>query len=175
MYPGLNDVYQGPPTPGKLVIYGLVNTWEDCQAACQTNTTFGTCTAWTWHDETQGSYAYKCYFRLDGLWDPESQAGHYSGRPLPPTNIWVAEVSSLGITSVPGLNLNGSRLIRARYPNYNTELGFGSTLQAQAWLAGPTPPGPTMEVCMPLHQKTQCSSSVHLYGNTGTLIYEWCI
>ena len=46
---------------------------------------------------------------------------------------------------VAGLRENGNRMIRARYPNANPELGFGSTLTAAGWLPPTLPPGPDVE------------------------------
>ena len=55
------------------------------------------------------------------------------------SNIYMADLSSTGITDVPGFRVNNMRSIRARYPNADPELGFGSTLKAQSW-AKPTLP-----------------------------------
>ena len=50
---------------------------------------------------------------------------------LPPTTtrrasapIWVADLSSIGLTEVKGLRLAGQRLVRARWPNGDPELGM---------------------------------------------------
>ena len=51
--------------------------------------------------------------------------------------VWAADLSDQAASfghRVPGLRVNGSRAIRARYPNADPELGFGSQLQALAWL-----------------------------------------
>ena len=50
-------------------------------------------------------------------------------------NVWRAAVN---LRSVPALRANGARLIRARFPNADPELGFGSSLVPTAWLP-PTP------------------------------------
>lgn len=59
-------------------------------------------------------------------------------------NIWQASLAGTGISGVPGLRLNGTRLIRARYPNADPEIGFGSTLFPQAWIPPDPLPTPTM-------------------------------
>ncbi|ETO31743.1 hypothetical protein RFI_05377 [Reticulomyxa filosa] len=52
-------------------------------------------------------------------------------------NIYQCSISGI---SIMGLRVNGTRAIRARYPNANPETqGFGSTLQAKSWLS-PSPP-----------------------------------
>ena len=62
------------------------------------------------------------------------------------TNIYKAELSSLGIDSIPGLRVNTKRAIRARYPNADPELGFGSQVLANKWLPPAIPPQPDIEV-----------------------------
>ena len=42
--------------------------------------------------------------------------------------------NNISIDGIPGLRVNGSRAIRARYPNANPEYGFGSTLKAEKWI-----------------------------------------
>ena len=54
--------------------------------------------------------------------------------------MWVADLSSLGVTSIAGLRdfssgVGGKRMIRARYPNADPEVGFGSSLRATSWTA----------------------------------------
>ena len=42
--------------------------------------------------------------------------------------------NNISLDGIPGLRVNGSRAIRARYPNANPEYGFGSKLKAQKWI-----------------------------------------
>lgn len=50
-------------------------------------------------------------------------------------NVYKADLSLQGINSMMGFRVNGSRAIRARYPNANPEIdGFGSSLMAKKWL-----------------------------------------
>lgn len=54
-------------------------------------------------------------------------------------NVYVADISGQGVTSMPGLQRTngGKRAIRARYPNADTELAQfpeGWILSAQKWL-----------------------------------------
>lgn len=114
-------------------------SWQACQAQCQANMTAGgPCTIWTWHDANATGYELQCWFRLDNVWSPTAQADHVSGFYAPPPNIWSADLSAYRgqITQIVGLrNPDGSRMIRARYPNANPEYGFGSNLNADSWTA----------------------------------------
>ena len=59
---------------------------------------------------------------------------------------WLAPLAAAAVPrGVPGLRLNGSRLIRARFPNGDPELGFNSNLVPTAWL----PPLPVPEPVAP--------------------------
>lgn len=73
--------------------------------------------------------------RSIGYYLETAQSGHYSGRdptakpasgpspspsPTPPTNppnMYVADLSSAGLTEMPGLQFSGIRATRARFPN----------------------------------------------------------
>lgn len=131
-----NAIYGDRPTPGRIAINGTCDTWEICESLCEAN---GSCNVWTWHDQNQpGSYKNQCWFRYDGLYNPTAESGHVSGYKKAATNIYVANLPD--ISSIPGLRVNGMRAIRARYPNADPEIGFGSTLQAKSW----TPPNIVM-------------------------------
>lgn len=147
---GITDVDGCVNNPGQSsAICSYNGTTTDagtCASNCFANST---CTAYTWHDASQGAYALACYFRTDGAWTGESQAGHTSGQKST-KNIWMADVSS-----VPGLEMsefafgtlfmNDRRAVRARFPNGNPEIqqspvGFTS---AASW-SNPIPaPDPT--------------------------------
>lgn len=61
-------------------------------------------------------------------------------------NIYKADLSSAKLDSIMGLRVNGSRAIRARFPNANPEIdGFGSSLKAKKWLPPSVPPKPEKE------------------------------
>lgn len=135
-----NAVYGSPPG---TYLYGQTPDWPTCEAACKAS---GNCTTWTWHDKNQGGYALDCYFRYDGDhgWVPES--GHVTG--WAPANTWVADLSHLPLEyNVMGLRVNGTRMIRARFPNGNPETqGFGRSFQPSSWIAPSIPPQPDQEV-----------------------------
>lgn len=137
-----NAIYGDHPTLGRIAINGTYDSWRGCEAMCKAN---GSCTAWTWHDQTQpGSYKYQCWFRFDGVYKPTPEAGHVSGFRQVAANIYVADLS--GIVSVPGLRINGKRAIRARYPNADPETGFGSNLEAKKWSPPNIPLMPDKEI-----------------------------
>ncbi len=63
------------------------------------------------------------------------------------TNIYKATFSkNITFESIPGLRVNNKRAIRARYPNADPELGFGSTLTADKWLPPTLPNKPDKEI-----------------------------
>lgn len=96
--------------------------------------------------ETFGAFKYQCWFRYDNVWSPVQEGGHVSGYMAVPPNVYVADLSSMGLSDVPGLRVNGRRAIRARYPNADPELGFGSNLHADSWLKPTLPTSPDREV-----------------------------
>ena len=66
------------------------------------------------------------------VWTPVNVSGG--------ANVWAADLSRTQFADVPGLRIDGARLVRARFPNANPETdGFGSTL-TPAWTA-PDPVG----------------------------------
>ncbi len=70
----------------------------------------------------------------------------YDVNPSKGTNIYKADISSHDVDVIPGLRVNKKRAIRARYPNADPELGFGSQLLANEWLAATIPPQPDTQV-----------------------------
>jgi hypothetical protein len=144
VFPGENAVY-GATDVYPFAILGTVQTYQECQALAQANVTAGGhATIYTWHDANATGYENQCWTRLDGQWGPTAQADHTSGYLTPTPNIWVADLSALALAApVVGLRgPDGSRLIRARYPNANPEYGFGSSLSADSWTA----PGATQKI-----------------------------
>ena len=70
----------------------------------------------------------------------------YNVDPSKNTNIYKADLSSEGMATIPGLRINTKRAIRARYPNADPELGFGSSLHPNKWLPSTLPTTPDTEV-----------------------------
>lgn len=64
-------------------------------------------------------------------------------------NVWSASLAWTGISTVPGLRYNGTRLIRARYPNSNPETdGFGQSFYA-SWTPQSAPRKPDEQIDLP--------------------------
>eukprot|EP01116_Phalansterium_solitarium_P023012 TRINITY_DN785_c0_g1_i1.p1 TRINITY_DN785_c0_g1~~TRINITY_DN785_c0_g1_i1.p1 ORF type:complete len:881 (-),score=338.00 TRINITY_DN785_c0_g1_i1:265-2871(-) len=145
---------------------GKVANWTACQQRCNASSA---CTTWTWHDANQGSYALQCWLRTDGICADVSQSGHVSGWHTP--TVYVADVSSYNLETIKGLRVNGLRGIRARYPNADPELGFGSSLEATSWTApnGPFNPDQVFRPPVPFRN----SSASFEYYNLG-VGGPWC-
>ena len=62
-----------------------------------------------------------------------------------PSNVYMADLSSQGMDSIPGFRVDMKRGIRARYPNADPELGFGSSLTTK-WQPPTLPTEPDEEV-----------------------------
>ena len=150
----------GPLEPGITAVYHTVGAGESnyqvkyygktydsvhCQIACEKNSS---CYAFTWHDNTTGSFSNMCYFRVDGLWVPKSKAGATSGKKL---KILAADLSDQNPNIFTSLFINGRRAVRARYPGGNPEtMGLytkptGYVSSAVKWLP-PTPKPPATEI-----------------------------
>mmetsp|Transcript_14885 Transcript_14885/g.44162 ORF Transcript_14885/g.44162 Transcript_14885/m.44162 type:complete len:907 (-) Transcript_14885:74-2794(-) len=97
-------------------VLGKPTSAAACEALCKA--TDG-CSVWTWHDAKQGSYAFDCVMRTDGVWSPSAEDGHVSGRRIggQTANLYVADVSAAGLADITGLRVDGVRATRARYPN----------------------------------------------------------
>ena len=134
-----NAIYGDHPTPGHIAINGTYDTWQECETMCQKN---GTCNVWTWHDAKYDGYSHTCWFRYDHRYDPTPEKGINSGYKTLAPNIYIAD---LDIDSIPGLRVNTKRAIRARYPNADPEIGFGSRLAATEWLKPTVPSKPDSE------------------------------
>ena len=126
----------GATNPGVCQPLGQLPTAAACAAACLNAST---CTGYTWHDATLGSWARWCYARLDGFEGNNHASNHVCGwraaPPPPPPNVWRATVPA-GVAPFDQLFINGRRLVRARWPNANPEVqlspeGFAS---AARWL-----------------------------------------
>ena len=70
----------------------------------------------------------------------------YDVDPSKDINIYQADMSLYGLGEISGLRIDTKRGIRARYPNADPEMGFGSRLVAEKWLPPSHPPQPDYEV-----------------------------
>ena len=146
------NAVDGASPGGPFIVLPNFQNVTACAAACEANfAASGGCTIYTWHDSNQGSYSLECWLRTDGIWNPIPQSGHYSGRLLGGNmNIYVASLAGAGVSSVPGLRYNGSRLTRARYPNGFPETkGFMPPSVFRAlWTPQQLPRTPDVEINM---------------------------
>jgi len=133
-----NNVQMTHCNNATIVCPGTTDDAGACQALCEAD---GSCTSYTWHDASCKGYERHCIYRTDGVWDPRADKGHTTGRKNAGRNVWVADVAGQ-VTSVPGLQLNGARATRARFPNLPAGLeascGYGCMVPggSAAW----TPP-----------------------------------
>lgn len=74
-------------------------------------------------------------YNVSGPGTPERPG---SGQNMVPvgSNIWVADLSGLGVTAVLGLRHNGARAVRAKYPNGNPELTGPNAADVMQYTAG---------------------------------------
>ena len=121
---GLNAFFGERPSKF-LVKNDTYATWELCEEACLKNIS---CNVFIWCAD-HAAYRNQCWFRFDQQWHLTKDYDIVSGRKVLGPNIYMADISSQGVTMVKGLRVNSSRAIRARYPNANPEHGFGSTLK----------------------------------------------
>ena len=129
----------------RVKYYGMTSDFLECQTACEKSTS---CYAFTWHDNTTGSFADMCYFRVDGLWVPKSEAGAISSKYL---KIYFTNLTDQNPNNFTSLFIDGRRAVRARYPGGNPETTglhtnpTGYVPSAVKWLP-PTPKPPATEI-----------------------------
>jgi len=125
-----------------------------CQVLCDAAPD---CHAYTWHDKNTGGFKFDCVGRTDGRYEHHGQGHHFSGHdatatpigpspsphpgpsppppapPTPPPNVYVADVKGQ-VSSITGLQLDGARATRARYPNLpgglEVSCGYGCMMRA---------------------------------------------
>ena len=72
--PGVTIIPGG--ASGNTQCIGLTPTAEACADKCLAD---ANCHFYTWHDNTTGLFAHKCFFRFDDCFSGRAQAGHFSG------------------------------------------------------------------------------------------------
>ena len=138
---GMNAFSGERPGP-TLIKNGTYDTWEECEQVCQSDKK---CHAFIWCGN-HTHFQKQCWLRYDLEWRLKPDVGGIvSGRKTVGPNIYVADLSSAGIKTIPGLRVNGRRAIRARYPNADPEMDFGSTL-TPTWLDPTSPPAAAFTV-----------------------------
>jgi len=117
-----NNVFGQVPSPGAntstIKFIGVFDTPEGCRNAAQQ----GAFNSYTYHEASFGAdYRKHCYGRTDMNWavtkDDNVESGFFVTQ-----NVWKASIpKDVDITEIPGLRLNGARMIRAKYPNGDPE------------------------------------------------------
>ena len=130
---------------GTVIYLGQANSYEDCKnmvIPIADKMGFG---AFTYEDSTSGTYSNVCYGIKGSHYQSNTQSGSFTGVYV---NIHKCDLSSANLADISGLRVNGTRAIRARYPNGNSEVypcGFCSSMNAKGWLEPICKPEPTME------------------------------
>eukprot|EP01084_Bolivina_argentea_P066965 122064_1 len=139
-----DGIWGGPNGPGQnstdgVDIYvGQANSFEDCKnmiLPIYKKYNFG---AFTWESSAAGSYKNVCYGIVGSSYRTNSATYATTGVLIGAANTYKCQITDSKITSIMGLRINGSRAIRARYPNGNPETfpcGFCSNLDAHAWFS----------------------------------------
>eukprot|EP01112_Ceratiomyxa_fruticulosa_P011058 TRINITY_DN2973_c0_g1_i5.p1 TRINITY_DN2973_c0_g1~~TRINITY_DN2973_c0_g1_i5.p1 ORF type:complete len:905 (+),score=191.36 TRINITY_DN2973_c0_g1_i5:344-3058(+) len=112
---------------------GLKNTTDQCQAACLSYNAGGQlCRSFTFHQPNlNNSWHNQCFGRTDYDWAPLVQQNVTSGR-IFNMNIWVADLTGQKIDKIHGLQINGQRAVRARFPNADPE----TAIFPEGWWTG---------------------------------------
>jgi hypothetical protein len=118
IFENTNVVRGGHPDEKTIRDLGKQQDAQSCQDACEADLD---CISFTWHDTTVDErYRNDCWGRLDSEFSESQEGGHTSGRsnrvPGEQKNIWKTDIAGQ-VTEVPGLQLDGKRATRARYPN----------------------------------------------------------
>eukprot|EP00927_Polykrikos_kofoidii_P071409 TRINITY_DN67676_c0_g1_i1.p1 TRINITY_DN67676_c0_g1~~TRINITY_DN67676_c0_g1_i1.p1 ORF type:complete len:582 (+),score=62.48 TRINITY_DN67676_c0_g1_i1:75-1820(+) len=127
---GVNLVSGGPPSTH---IVARTDSASACGELCAADPQ---CNTWTWHDESQGGYAKRCYVRYDTCYDFKKEAGHFSGvcnHTLPVDNRACGGTPVLGL-GVHGVSV-GARMIDFVPETTATKLRFRCTSLAPDGIA----------------------------------------
>jgi hypothetical protein len=172
-YSNVTTIFACPSTPGQggagCPFLGTFQTLAACKAAAIAAPGI---TAYTWHDANQGAWANNCYGRSDGAWSPQQEAGHFSGHLELQPNVWSADLTGFTLTdgAIKGLRSNGSRLQRARFPNWNSEVSFGPNIPQVNWTPQwkPQVPDVQIDLASPVRNTTISMFKTYTAGVGGT-------
>lgn len=155
---GQNAIFYDNLKPGEsskaVRFFGKLNSSVECLIACNNDEK---CTAYVYLGTMP--FLSMCYFRLDGLWNPEPQNGCISGKKIV---IYVADLTNSSIKPFNTLFVNGRRAVRARFPNGNPEytglytVPTGYVSKAEKWLpAKKTAPAVDIQIKNPFRDHNQ--------------------
>jgi hypothetical protein len=160
---GYNYVFDEKFGTKKCPLLGKTKSALACQTLCKADPA---CHAYTWHNgQTGKKFKYDCVGRTDGHYLEHADKDHFSGHdgsatpfgpspapspspappppPAGPPNVYVADVTGQ-VADVLGLQLDGVRATRARYPNIpgGVEVSCGYDCMIAGAQADWTPPDP---------------------------------
>lgn len=155
---GQNAIFYDGLKPGessKSVKYmSKINSSSTCLAGCSSDVK---CTAYVFLNTD--TFKSMCYFRFDGLWNPEPQNDCVSGKKI---EIYNSDLRSSNIKPFNSLFINGRRAVRARFPNGNPETTgihttpTGYVTKALSWLPSkPSPPAVEIQIKNPFRDHNQ--------------------
>ena len=114
---GQNAIFYDNLKPGEssksVKFMNKINSSVVCLAGCNEDEN---CTAYVFLNT--GTFKSMCYFRYDGLWNPEPQNNCVSGKKI---TIYMTNLKNANIKPFNSLFINGRRAVRARFPNGNPE------------------------------------------------------
>ena len=128
LYANTNNIF-GEVLPGRdgrdgCVYIAKTDSATGCEHALATSPKRpkGGWKSFTWQPLTAGAFAGQCYGLTSDHWAPHYQEGFVSGRhnlapPPPKQPIAVTKLTGNVPSQITGLRVNGSRAIRARFPN----------------------------------------------------------
>lgn len=144
----VNGLTPGGNVSGIVQFGGNFDDANSCATACLSTSI---CGAYTWHDTTCGMWSRGCYFRIDGLYNPQGNfPGHYTGRYTGiNATIWGAQVPV--DTNFDNLydSVRNRRLTRAKTPNGNPEILGGWADGANWGLPLSYPPPQNIQISSP--------------------------
>ncbi|XP_028405678.1 uncharacterized protein LOC114528250 [Dendronephthya gigantea] len=155
---GQNAIFYDGLKPGessKSVMYmSKINSSATCLAGCNSDVK---CTAYVFLNTD--TFKSMCYFRFDGLWNPEPQNNCVSGKKI---TIYSTDLRDSNIKPFNSLFIDGRRAVRARFPNGNPETTgihttpTGYVTKALSWLpAKPSPPAVEIQIKNPYRSHNQ--------------------
>jgi len=136
----MNNVYGAAHSKADTDTVKYLGTFDDLQsciaALVADKDKKGPFKTYTYHTKDFSTdFAGQCFGRTDQVWAPTKEANVISGFSVH-SNVWRADVKSLGLTEMPGLRLNGQRAIRAKYPNGDPEQSGHYLQGANAGMGG---------------------------------------
>jgi len=170
--PNTDGIFSGPPSPGQNssvdLFLGHTASFAECESLVASVYRSLNLGAFTWQSSDAGEWSNVCYGIVGTNYQTNAQSNAMTGVLVNGANLYACKVTDDLISVIDGLRVNGTRAIRARYPNGNPETfpcGFCSTLSAKSWLAPTCVNSPTMEYWpeTPLRNDTTVKSNGEIW------------